>query len=932
MVPSPGTESISTVPPASVMMPWTVASPSPVPSPASFVVKNGSKARSRDLRRHARAVVADGQAHARLGPGDADGERAAGGHRVAGVDGEVDEDLLELRTVGQHRHEVGPDGDPQGDPLAQCAVQQPLEVAREDADVEDLGLDDLPAAEHEELARERGGPVGGAPDLVDVVADPRVGRELALGEPHAGQDHGEQVVEVVRDAARELPDGLQALGLREAPLELLARPRRSARARSRRWRSSRRRRSGPPRRAAGTSEQEVVAVLLAARPGDLDEGLAQLAGRDDLAVHLLAPGDPAGRHDLRGAMVQRALGGDPEQLLPAAVDEQVPLLEVLDEDERRGVVDDRLQARLGGPPLGLGPAALGDVDELAEEVQRPLAVAVHERDVHERADDVPVGVHEPALDRVRAAAAREQLLQQRPVEVLVGRVADLGELERADVLLAAAEHLRQRAVQAQPAAVEVDERHADRRVVEGAAEELLGGPQRVLDAPALRDVLGRAAHDRRAALVVEHDLAARVDHPRLLVGPDDPVVQRPAAALGHGRLDDPGHAGAVVLVDLVEVAAVGAGQAVRPHPVDPVELVGPHDVVGGQVPLPAAEPGDLLGLGELGLVGRQPGGLGAAGRDVEDLEDVVERDVARVADGRRADEHDRLRAVGAPQARLALGADLVVAGHALGGPRAALLAPHDHVGQAQAGQLGHVDPEDAPERVVAALDPALDVHDGHAQRRAREGVDEALRVGLLQAGHVAPDGVQETALAVEHGLRLEPAARAVAAHDPEAEALVCAALRELGEARADRVGVLGVDDVEERAAHDLLRGAADELERRRVGQPHHAVDADDGHRVVREGEQARLGRVGRAVRGRRVGHLRPVAGDGRRRTRVEAAPVGVGEPMERPSGATNGRMRAPDGGAGRAGRRAPTRPVGCGAQWPPTHARPMPRPRSRSTS
>ena len=48
---------------------------------------------------------------------------------------------------------------------------------------------------------------------------------------------------------------------------------------------------------------------------------------------------------------------------------------------------------LAGAPLGLGAAALGDVDELAEEVQRPLAVAVHERDVHERVDDVPVGVH-----------------------------------------------------------------------------------------------------------------------------------------------------------------------------------------------------------------------------------------------------------------------------------------------------------------------------------------------------------------------------------------------------------------------------------------------------------------------------------------------------------------------------------------------------------
>ena len=45
------------------MMPWTVASPRPVPSPASFVVKKGSKARSADLGGHARAVVGDGETH-----------------------------------------------------------------------------------------------------------------------------------------------------------------------------------------------------------------------------------------------------------------------------------------------------------------------------------------------------------------------------------------------------------------------------------------------------------------------------------------------------------------------------------------------------------------------------------------------------------------------------------------------------------------------------------------------------------------------------------------------------------------------------------------------------------------------------------------------------------------------------------------------------
>ena len=40
-----------------------------------------------------------------------------------------------------------------------------------------------------------------------------------------------------------------------------------------------------------------------------------------------------------------------------------------------------------------------------EEVERLLAVAVHERDVHERVDDAPVGVHVALLERERAPAA-----------------------------------------------------------------------------------------------------------------------------------------------------------------------------------------------------------------------------------------------------------------------------------------------------------------------------------------------------------------------------------------------------------------------------------------------------------------------------------------------------------------------------------------------
>ena len=94
------------------------------------------------------------------------------------------------------------------------------------------------------------------------------------------------------------------------------------------------------------------------------------------------------------------------------------------------------------------------------------------------------------------------MISGRSRRAVVGMV-EIGELHRAQLRLAAAEHLRDRAVQAQPAALEVDERHADRRVVERAAEELLGGAQRVLDAAALGDVLAGALDDRGAALLVE---------------------------------------------------------------------------------------------------------------------------------------------------------------------------------------------------------------------------------------------------------------------------------------------------------------------------------------------------------------------------------------------------------------------------------------------
>ena len=88
-------------------------------------------------------------------------------------------------------------------------------------EVEDDRLEHLLAREREELLGQLRGPCRGALDLVEVArsradADPVAGHAAVAG------DHGQQVVEVVRDAARELADGLHLLRLPELALEPLA--------------------------------------------------------------------------------------------------------------------------------------------------------------------------------------------------------------------------------------------------------------------------------------------------------------------------------------------------------------------------------------------------------------------------------------------------------------------------------------------------------------------------------------------------------------------------------------------------------------------------------------------------------------------------------------------------------------------------------------
>src|SRR3989441_6820067 len=65
--------------------------------------------------------------------------------------------------------------------------------------------EDLPAAEGEQLAGERRGPLRGAENLLDVVAARVFAREILPHQLRVPPDRGQHVVEVVSHPARQLP-------------------------------------------------------------------------------------------------------------------------------------------------------------------------------------------------------------------------------------------------------------------------------------------------------------------------------------------------------------------------------------------------------------------------------------------------------------------------------------------------------------------------------------------------------------------------------------------------------------------------------------------------------------------------------------------------------------------------------------------------------
>ena len=129
-----------------------------MPCPTSLVVKNGSKARSSDLPRHADAGVGDADhdilagrhlglpgrvALVEMGVGGLDRELAAVRHGVARIDREVEHRDLQLVGIDMHAPQPARQHRLDRDLLAERAPQQVGHAGDQPVDVEDLGIERL---------------------------------------------------------------------------------------------------------------------------------------------------------------------------------------------------------------------------------------------------------------------------------------------------------------------------------------------------------------------------------------------------------------------------------------------------------------------------------------------------------------------------------------------------------------------------------------------------------------------------------------------------------------------------------------------------------------------------------------------------------------------------------------------------------------------
>ena len=152
------------------------------------------------------------------GAGDLDGliaqrQGAAVGHRISGVDRQVQQDLRQLTHIPEERGRIGVEVCDQLHVFANQSLQQWDDFNADAGPIDRLGIQDLTTTERQELVGQLRRSSRRFLDLPDLALVWALGRQALFDEVHIGQDHTQQVVEVVCHAPGETADGFHLCGL-----------------------------------------------------------------------------------------------------------------------------------------------------------------------------------------------------------------------------------------------------------------------------------------------------------------------------------------------------------------------------------------------------------------------------------------------------------------------------------------------------------------------------------------------------------------------------------------------------------------------------------------------------------------------------------------------------------------------------------------------
>ena len=151
----------------------------------------------------------------------AKGKLAALEHGIPSVDGEVDDHLLELTAVEFDGPQFWIGGEVDADDFAEEALENDAEILKDRIGLDGAFLARVGTSEAQELASELAAAFGGDAQTLDAPGEAFRVVEGVLHDVAMTVDDGEEVVEVVGDAAGQASHGLHFVGMLEVFLNVL---------------------------------------------------------------------------------------------------------------------------------------------------------------------------------------------------------------------------------------------------------------------------------------------------------------------------------------------------------------------------------------------------------------------------------------------------------------------------------------------------------------------------------------------------------------------------------------------------------------------------------------------------------------------------------------------------------------------------------------